>query len=43
MPAPHQNGDDTVGLALLAPAQLAEITSAAVGRAIRPAGTRARA
>ena len=39
MSAPHQQGD-TFGLASLTPAQLAEITSAALGRAIRPAGMR---
>lgn len=40
MPAPHQQGDDMSGLASLTPAELAEITSAAVGRAVRPARTR---
>ena len=40
MSAPHQQGDDTFGLASLTPAELAEITSAALGRAIRPAGMR---
>jgi hypothetical protein len=39
MPTPYQQGDDMFGLASLAPAELAEITSAAVGRAIRPAST----
>jgi Phosphotransferase enzyme family len=36
MPALHQHGDDIVGLASLTPAELAEITSTAVGCAIRP-------
>ena len=40
MSAPHQQGDDTFGLASLTPAELAEITSAALGRAIRPVGLR---
>jgi Phosphotransferase enzyme family len=40
MPAPHQQGDDTFGLASLTHAELADITSAAVGRAVRPARTR---
>jgi Phosphotransferase enzyme family len=38
--APHQQGDDMFGMASLTPAELAEITSAALGRAIRPTGTR---
>jgi hypothetical protein len=40
MPVLHQHGDDMVGLASLTPAELAEITSTAVGRAIRPTRTR---
>jgi len=40
MPAPHQHGDDTFGLASPTPAELAQITSAALDRAIRPAGMR---
>ena len=38
MSAPHQQGDDAFGLASLTPAELAEITSVALDRAIRPAG-----
>jgi Phosphotransferase enzyme family len=40
MPALQQQSDDLFGLASLTPAELAEVTSAAVGRAIRPASTR---
>jgi hypothetical protein len=40
MPVQHQHGDDMVGLASLTPAELAEITSTAVGRATRPTSTR---
>ncbi len=40
MSAPHQQGNDMFGLASLTPAELAEITSAAVGQAIRPTGMR---
>jgi len=40
MSAPHQQGDGTFGLASLTPAELAEITSAALDRAIRSAGIR---
>lgn len=40
MSAPHQQGDDTFGLASLTPAELAEITSAALDRAIRPTSMR---
>jgi len=40
MSAPYQQGSEMFGLASLTPAELAEITSAAVGRAIRPVGMR---
>jgi len=40
MPA-HQQSDELFALASLAPAALAEVTSAAVGCSIRPTGTRA--
>jgi Phosphotransferase enzyme family len=40
MSAPHQQGDGMFGLASLTPAELAEITGAALHRAIRPTGTR---
>ena len=40
MSASYQEDDDTFGLATLTPAELAEITSTAVGQAIRPAGLR---
>ena len=40
MTARHQQGESMFGLASLTPAELTEITSAAVGRAFRAAGTR---
>ena len=40
MSAPHQQGDGMFGLASLTPAELAEITGAALDRVIRPTGTR---
>lgn len=40
MPEQHQQGDELFGLASLTPAELAEITSAAVGRAIQLSGQR---
>jgi hypothetical protein len=40
MPAPQQHGDDLFALVSLTPAVLADVTSAAVGRAVRPAETR---
>ena len=40
MSAPHRQGDDTFGLASLTPAELSEMTSAALERAIRSAETR---
>jgi Phosphotransferase enzyme family len=40
MPAPRQQDDDMFGLVSLTPAVLTQITSAAVGRAVRPASTR---